>query len=237
MAMGADDTGPAAADAQAEAQAQAAFDDGARAEADAVATAGAAAAAGDEVGVDDALMRAVADLRDLEEAHRRLAADFANYRRRVERDRAQWEEAARGDVLIRLLPVFDNLRRARGAASAESGGGANGALVAGLDMVLRGLDETLGALGVRETVHVGDPFDPVTCEALGEDETLAVPPGRVSQVLQAGYQLGERVLRPALVRVAASPAGSGAASADGATDAADAVEAVDASPSGRGGQL
>lgn len=146
----------------------------------------------------------LARLAQSEEAQTRLAADFANYRRRVERDRAEWEDAARGDLLVRLLPVFDNLRRARQAASQAPGGeeGAS-AVLTGLDMVIRGMDETLAALGVEESVHVGDAFDPSLGEAIGEEEREDIAPGQVSSVLQAGYRLAGRVLRPALVRVAA----------------------------------
>lgn len=156
------------------------------------------------------LARAQADLAALEEAHRRLAADFANYRRRVERDRAGWEEAAQGELLLRLLPVFDNLRRAREAAGAAAGE-AGTALAAGLDMVVRSLDEALASVGVTESVRVGDPFDPATCEALGEEVRDDFAPGSVSAVLLPGYRLGGRVLRPALVRVAAAPAPQAAA--------------------------
>jgi molecular chaperone GrpE len=163
----------------------------------------AAAAAEGEAEAD--LARAQADLAALEEAHRRLAADFANYRRRVERDRAGWEEAAQGELLLRLLPVFDNLRRAREAAGAAAGEQAT-ALAAGLDMVARSLDEALAAVGVTESVRVGDPFDPATCEALGEEVRDDLAPGSVSAVLLPGYRMGGRVLRPALVRVAAAPA-------------------------------
>lgn len=156
-----------------------------------------------------ALDEALSRLARSEEAHTRLAADFANYRRRVERDRAEWEDAARSGLLVRLLPVFDNLRRARQAAG-QAPGGEDGAraLLTGLDMVVRGMDETLGALGVEETVHVGDAFDPALGEAIGEEGREDIEPGHVSDVLQAGYRLGGRVLRPALVRVAAVPMGA-----------------------------
>jgi molecular chaperone GrpE len=156
-----------------------------------------------------ALSAVQAEIEALTDSHQRLAADFANYRRRVERDRGDWEEGARGDLLLRLLPVFDNLRRARAAADGSQGADAAvAALAAGLDMVLRGLDEALMGVGLRESVRVGEPFDPATCEAIGEEATDAVAPGHVSAVLQPGYRLGERVLRAALVRVAAAPQGA-----------------------------
>jgi hypothetical protein len=69
---------------------------------------------------------------------------------------------------------------------------------------LRGLDEVLSAAGVRESVKVGEPFDPATCEAIGEEPGDGVAPGHVTSVLQPGYRLGERVLRAALVRVASA---------------------------------
>lgn len=168
---------------------------------------GAAASAGDASGRAAALE---AELRVLDEAHRRLMADFANYRRRVERDRADWEAAARGDLLLRVLPAVDNLRRAREAAArggqATDAQAALGAVVTGLDMVVRAFDEALTGVGVEESVAVGDAFDPQTAEAIGQDERDDLEPGQVSEVLQAGYRLAGRVLRPALVRVAVAPA-------------------------------
>jgi molecular chaperone GrpE len=156
------------------------------------------------------LEEAAARLAQAEDAQRRLAADFANYRRRVDRDRSEWEATARGDLLLRLLPVFDNLRRARQAAgqSTADTNDAAGALLTGLDMVIRGLDEALMAVGLTESVAVGDAFDPVLCEAIGQEERDDIEPGHVSEVLQSGYRLGERVLRPALVRVATAAAGA-----------------------------
>lgn len=163
----------------------------------------------DGSGLRAQLEEAVARLVQAEDVQRRLAADFANYRRRVDRDRSEWEETARGDLLLRLLPVFDNLRRARQAAgqsaTAPSSEGAD-VLLTGLDMVIRGLDEALAAVGLQESVAVGDAFDPVLCEAIGQEEREDIEPGHVSEVLQSGYRLGERVLRPALVRVAAAVA-------------------------------
>ncbi len=197
----------------------------AEAAAEAAAAAAPNDAAAEQAEREAALGAMQAEIEALTDSHRRLAADFANYRRRVERDRADWEEGARGDLLLRLLPVFDNLRRARAAADLGQGAeAAAGALLAGLDMVLRGLDDVLAAAGLHESVRVGDPFDPTTCEAIGEEATDDVAPGRVSAVLQAGYRIGERVLRPALVRVAAA-AEADAAAAQQVASQGDSTEA------------
>jgi len=138
---------------------------------------------------------------ELEEAYRRLAADFLNYRRRMEREQAQWSQAARGELLLSLLDVFDILELA--GASAERPETQVADLKSGLEMVLRRLWETLAQVGVERIGQVGMAFDPNTCEALGEEEVSGAAPGTVTAVVRTGYRMGERLLRPAWVRVAA----------------------------------
>ena len=137
---------------------------------------------------------------ELEDAYRRLAADFLNYRRRMERDQANWAKAARGDLMKGFLEVFDTLELARASAEREETGLAD--LRNGLDMVLRRLKDTLAAQGIESVGAVGAPYDPTTCEAIGEDDMPDAEPGTVTRVLRAGYRMGDRLLRPALVRVA-----------------------------------
>lgn len=146
---------------------------------------------------------AAADARvaELEDAYRRLAADFLNYRRRMEREQAQWSQAARGDLLLSLLDVFDILELA--GASAQRPETQVADLKNGLDMVLRRLWETLAQAGVERIGQVGMAFDPNTCEALGEEEVPGATPGTVTAVVRTGYRMGERLLRPAWVKVAA----------------------------------
>lgn len=133
-----------------------------------------------------------------DERYMRLAADFENFRRRKNQellDRARFasEPAARA-----LLPVLDNLRRALDHAPEAS----REDLINGLELVVREFEARLADLGVTPIDALGQPFDPSVHEALGSEEAGDVDVDTVSSELQRGYRLHDRVLRPALVRVA-----------------------------------
>ncbi len=133
-----------------------------------------------------------------DDAYLRLAADFDNYRKRVAREQAELSRHATERLLNHLLPVLDDLERALQAAEEHE----EATLEEGVRLVHRQLAETLRKEGLAE-IDTNGPFDPHVHEALlsqpGGDE---VQPGDVLQVLQKGYRLGERVLRPARVIVA-----------------------------------
>jgi molecular chaperone GrpE len=137
----------------------------------------------------------------------RLAADFDNFRRRTNRELADRSRYASEDAARALLPVLDNLRR----AMEHSGEAAGDDLLSGLELVVREFETALGKLGVTAIDAVGRPFDPAVHEAIGGEESGAVDVDTVTTELQRGYRLHDRVLRPALVRVAhpASKAGEG----------------------------
>lgn len=164
---------------------------------------------------------------ELTEALQRERADYANYRKRVERDRALVAEQALASVLAGLLPVLDDIGRAR----------AHGPLEGGFKAVAESLETTTVRLGLVPFGEPGDPFDPTIHEALqhGYDDSLAGP--TCTAVLQPGYRIGERLVRPARVAVAEpapgdvrevadadgpEPAGNAAAPAAGADPAAEA---------------
>ncbi|MDQ2961090.1 MAG: nucleotide exchange factor GrpE [Candidatus Dormibacteraeota bacterium] len=141
---------------------------------------------------------------DADERYLRLAADFENFRRRksqeiVDRSRFASEDAARA-----LLPVLDNLHRA--VDHAETAEPAD--LINGLRLVVREFEAALATLGVTAIDAVGQPFDPSLHEAIGGEEADDVAVDTVSDELQSGYRLHDRVLRPALVRVAHPRAGA-----------------------------
>lgn len=128
----------------------------------------------------------------------RVQADFDNFRRRNSAVRAEAYEDGRRDTVKELLPVLDNIERALASAGEEES-----ALKTGVEMVHRGLMETLKRLGVEAIDRLGEPFDPELENAVlqgGEDEG---EPGTVCAVLQKGYRLGNRVLRHAMVKVVA----------------------------------
>jgi molecular chaperone GrpE len=122
----------------------------------------------------------------------RLQAEYANYRKRVERDREAVRDLAVIGVLSGLLPVLDDVGRAR----------AHGELVGGFKVVAENLEATLGKLGLEPFGVDGDPFDPNVHEALMHEYSAEVTEATCVEVLQPGYRVGERVVRPARVKVA-----------------------------------
>lgn len=136
----------------------------------------------------EALALADARLLDLQ----RERADFVNYRRRVERDRELAGVDARGAVLTALLPVLDDIEGAR----------THGDLTGPFLSVAEKLQASLSRLGLEPFGEVGEPFDPALHEALLQDSATEVSEPTCTQVLQRGYRVGDRVLRPARVAVA-----------------------------------
>lgn len=122
----------------------------------------------------------------------RVTAEYANYRKRVERDRAAAAEAGTGAVLAGLLPVLDNLDRAR------EHGDLTGAFKAVADQIV----DTLGRLGLEPFGAPGDPFDPMVHEAVAHQTSAEVSEPTCVEVMRVGYRHAERLLRPALVAVA-----------------------------------
>ncbi|MEB2288727.1 MAG: nucleotide exchange factor GrpE [Anaerolineae bacterium] len=128
----------------------------------------------------------------------RERATFQNYRKRIERERAEQTLSVAGDLLLRLLPTLDDFYRAMDAVPQ----GERDQWFAGVALILRKLERFLADEGVVEIEALGQPFDPVFHEAIGVDAEADAESGTITQVLQRGYRLGERVLRPAMVRVA-----------------------------------
>lgn len=138
----------------------------------------------------------------------RAVADLENYRKRGKRDLDDARAEAKTKVLKEMLPVVDNLERA--VEHAEKSG-EPGAVVDGVRLVLRQFLTSFERVDVTPVDAANQPFDPNLHEAISQQETDEFPPGTVVQVLQRGYRLGDRLLRPALVVVAkAKPAPEGA---------------------------
>jgi len=154
------------------------------------------------------LERATAAERNLEAATQRAdenlknwqrtAADFANYRRRVEEERATAGEFATAVLLARVLAVLDDFHRALDNVPED----AHESWVEGVRLVERKLLGLLEAEGMTPIEAIGQPFDPNVHEAVAHDETTEYPDNQVIGEVQRGYRLHDRVLRPALVRVA-----------------------------------
>jgi molecular chaperone GrpE len=138
----------------------------------------------------------------------RVTAEYANYRRRVDRDRQVVAEQATGAVLTALLPVLDDVDRAR----------AHGDLTGPFGAVAEQLVAILTKLGLNTFGEAGDPFDPTYHEAVAHTTSPDVTETACIEVLRKGYMLGDRLLRAAMVAVAdpASPPAGGDGSAHGA---------------------
>ena len=149
----------------------------------------------------------------------RLQAEYANYRKRVERDRLAVREQALANVLNELVPVLDDIGRAR----------EHGELTGGFKSVGESLEGIAFKLGLTPFGESGDPFDPTLHEALMHSYSAEVTEPTAVQILQPGYKVGERIIRPARVAVAEpggdvpEQAGTGEA-APGAADGEEASE-------------
>jgi len=147
--------------------------------------------------------------KELQEQLLRLAADFENFRKRSRRERDEQRQFAAEDVLRDFLPILDNLDRALNHAERNGNGdgennnaGAN-AIVEGVRMVAKQFTDVLASHNVNKFPSVGELFDPELHEAMGRGPaTDTIANGEVLQELEPGYQIGDRLLRPAKVIVA-----------------------------------
>jgi molecular chaperone GrpE len=136
------------------------------------------------------------ELEELRDRSIRTLADFENYRRRAERERDELRRYAAFEAMSDFLPVLDNLERALSA-----GGSADDVRV-GVEMILRQMRDLLRQRGVAPVEALGEPFDPTLHEAVARDEDPDVDVPTVIEEMQRGYRMHDRLLRPALVKVA-----------------------------------
>jgi molecular chaperone GrpE len=130
---------------------------------------------------------------------KRALAEFDNYRKRAEKEREEIYQNAAVETLRRLLPVIDDFERALAALPAEK---AEDETLKGFTLIHRKLVGLLEGAGLTQVDPKGQVFDPTRHEAIGHEPNTEIASGHVSTVLQKGYLHGERVIRPALVRVA-----------------------------------
>ena len=129
----------------------------------------------------------------------RLQAEFENARKRAERERQEFRDYAVGNVVEQFLPVLDNFELAlKATGSAEQ-------LRSGVELIVKQMEEILRQLQVQAVPAVGAEFDPRHHEALGTVEREDLPDQHVAEEVRRGYKLRDRLLRPALVRVASNP--------------------------------
>jgi molecular chaperone GrpE len=122
----------------------------------------------------------------------RVSAEYANYRKRVDRDRVVVREQALANVLVALLPVLDDIGRAQ----------EHGELVGGFEQVAQSLESIVTKLGLVAFGNEGEPFDPNVHEAVSLIQSAGVTEPTCIQILQPGYKVGDRIVRPARVIVA-----------------------------------
>jgi molecular chaperone GrpE len=153
----------------------------------------------DEPPADAAELQAA--LRDKERYHDlwlRQQADFANYRKRADRDVERICSGATADLVRLLLPVLDNLERALSTADPDD---RENPMRRGVELILKEMLDVLGKQGLRAVASVGSPFDPNQHEAVEVQPADGVAEGTVIETMQKGYIFQERLLRPALVKV------------------------------------
>jgi molecular chaperone GrpE len=126
----------------------------------------------------------------------RLQAEFENARKRAEREKTEFRDYATGNVVEQFLPVLDNFELAlKSKGSAEQ-------LRHGVELIVKQMEEVLARLQVTAIPTVGEAFDPRLHEALGSVERDDLPDQHVAEEIRRGYKIRERMLRPAMVRVA-----------------------------------
>jgi molecular chaperone GrpE len=128
----------------------------------------------------------------------RQTAEFENYRKRTERERLQLSEAAAADLLTELLPLVDDMERALKAEPGTDGEG----IRKGVELIHRQLLDVLRKRGVKPIDALGADFDPHYHQAVAHEPSEGHREGEVTEEFRRGYMLGDRLLRPAMVKVA-----------------------------------
>jgi len=153
----------------------------------------------DVAALEQELAAAQSQAKEYSEGWQRERADFLNYKKRVERDQTQLSQVIASNIIKKYLSVMDDMERALSnrPQSAETQD-----WWAGVELIYRKLTGILEAEGVQVIPAVGEVFDPNLHEAITHEDCDSVESGKVIAVVQQGYRIGERIIRPALVRVA-----------------------------------
>lgn len=135
------------------------------------------------------------ELAALNDQYQRMLAEYANYKRRTEQEKMQIGLFTKAELLTELLVSIDNMEKAIAAPAGED-------YKTGVDMVLRQFMDALHKMGLEEVGAEGEPFDPNVHNAVMREDADGIDEETVTAVFQKGYKLGDRVLRPAMVKVA-----------------------------------
>lgn len=136
-----------------------------------------------------------------------LKADFENYRKRVEKERPEFVKFGKAEILLKLLPLYDLLMQAHlHVVKMKDGPGDDPAatqdIIKGLEMIFKEFSKVFEAEGIRPMEVVGKPYDPMASEIIGMDEGTEENDGLVTAEFQKGFYYGDKVLRPARVKIA-----------------------------------
>jgi molecular chaperone GrpE len=148
------------------------------------------------VELQNQLAAAQSQVAEYKDGWQRSVAEFQNYRRRVEAEKAETYQLAVANILKRYLAILDDMERAMNSRPA------NLAWADGIELICRKLQSILEAEGLKRIEAVGQKFDPSFHEAVGQEPVEGLESGTVIAVIRNGYMLGEHVIRPAQVRVA-----------------------------------
>lgn len=150
------------------------------------------------------LKRLEGEVKELRDSLARRQADFENYRKRMERERSETYNRVVVDIAAKLLPVLDNLKRALDTeASVEASESDEFRhFLSGVDLIYKQLNGVLDALGVKPVLAEGERFDPHLHEAVVTEPTDDYEPDTVMQEIVRGFRVGDKLIRPALVKVA-----------------------------------
>src|SRR5712691_12790778 len=154
------------------------------------------------------LKRLQAELSEAKDALTRRQADFDNYRKRIERERGEAYNRIVAEVAGKLLPVVDNLSRALEAERSVEAGESKEFrhFLHGVELISKQLNDLLDSFGIQPIVAVGERFDPHIHEAVVTEASDEHEPDTVISEMQRGYRIGNRLLRPAMVKVSARTA-------------------------------
>ena len=144
--------------------------------------------------LEKALEEANAKNAELEDRLLRTLAEYDNFKKRTVKEKEDIHFLAKGELIGKLLPVFDNFDRAQQFSTAEE-------YTKGVDMIITQFFQILEGLEVRSTAQVGDPFDPALHEAIFREEKEGAEENTITEVLQKGYAVGDKVIRTAMVKV------------------------------------
>jgi len=156
------------------------------------------------------LKRLEGEVKELRDSLARRQADFENYRKRMERERSETFNRVVADIAAKLLPVLDNLKRAlEMEASVEASESDEFRhFLSGVDLIYKQLNGVLDALGVKPVLAEGEQFDPHVHEAVVTEPTDDFEPDTVMQEIVRGFRVGDKLIRPALVKVAVKKDGA-----------------------------